>query len=238
MPLDAFLTAAGNTDAREEIFTSRLIYDLKIAAAHTRDYHLLNYYSDVDHDGFDAIFDDRNHVERTQLKTVIGETTSWETIRKYLLRPLATHWECFYPAHFNSPGVEGSVIVTEITVAGGNATVKYWFTNVLVIYAISQQILNRPHATRTAATNLLDDLRQGASTDRVTVTKGMCVQAATPAHLLALMGLHTDNGLQTNWRSMTVIHADHTIGNKQMQLPAPLADLPATILGMIQTSSG
>jgi hypothetical protein len=128
---------------------------------------LLSYYSDVDRDGFDAIFDDRDHVERTQLKKVIGGTTSWDTIRKYPLRPTTAHRDSFYPAHFSSPGVEGSVVVTEISVEFGNATLTYWFTHILVIYAISQQNLNRPAATRTTATNLLNELRHDASAARV-----------------------------------------------------------------------
>jgi hypothetical protein len=238
MPLTSFLGAAAHTHAREEIFSQRLIYDLKIAAAHTRDYHLLNYYSDVDHDGFDAVFDDRDHVERVQLKTVTGGTRSWDNIRKYVLRPAARRWEAFYPHHFNSWGVEGGVILTEIAVAGGIANVTYMFTDLYVIAGIAANVIPRHHSVRAAANTLIQNLGQGASSESVTVTKRMFVTASSPSHLLALMRLHTDAALATNWSGLMLIYADHYFGNGQLQLSAPLPQLGQTILQMLQTSSG
>jgi hypothetical protein len=73
MALKEFLAQESNTHFREELFNHKLLYDLKLATMKYRDYHLLTYFSDVDHDGFDVIFDDRDRIKKTQLKVVAAE---------------------------------------------------------------------------------------------------------------------------------------------------------------------
>ena len=76
MPLADSLRSQ-NTHAIEELFNYRLLYDLKLAAfAHG--YHLLTYYTDVDHDGFDVILDDRDYLRKIQLKTVAKDSSHTE----------------------------------------------------------------------------------------------------------------------------------------------------------------
>ncbi len=63
MSLEDYLNTNANLHAREELLNYRLLFDVKLAAAKIG-YHLLTYYSDVDHDGFDVIFDDRHTVRK------------------------------------------------------------------------------------------------------------------------------------------------------------------------------
>ena len=115
MPL-AQLLKEQNTHAIEELFNYRLLYDLKLAAF-DRGYHLLTYYTDVDHDGFDVILDDRDNLRKTQLKTVASDsgTKSWG-IHRSILRPVPNNFEPLgFNYDVNNPnwGVEGGVILID-----------------------------------------------------------------------------------------------------------------------------
>jgi hypothetical protein len=239
MPLHAFLKDAGNSHAREDIFNCRLLYDTKIAAGE-HGYHLRSYYSDVDHDGFDVILDDADRVVRLQLKTrlVPAKKARWDDIRKYVLRPVPRYWESFGLPFEASPGVEGGVIVMELTINGLTVNVRYGFTDVYILGLIAQNVINRHHTVRTAAKHLLTALGTGASNACVAVTKPMFVWAAAVDNLLSLMGLHSNSN--SNWRGMSLVYLDHTLGHGDVEMPAgnTTETLPGTILEMLGIAAG
>ncbi|WP_152051768.1 hypothetical protein [Tautonia marina] len=239
MPLVEYLQESGNSHAREEIFNCRLLYDTKVAAAE-RGYHLRSYYSDVDHDGFDAILDDADRVVRLQLKTLLNTSKKkrWDDIKKYVLRPVPRNWERFGYEPAASPGVEGAVVLMQLTVNGQNVSVQYNFTDIYIIAGIAQSIIDRHHTVRTASTNLLAAIGQGASNGQVAVSKEMFIPAATPGHLLSLMDLHSDTN--TNWRGLMLILADHLLGEGEMAMPAghTVETLSTTVVEMLKTASG
>ncbi len=80
--------AKENTDAREEVLNHRLHYDLKIAPAE-RDYHLLSYIADVDHDGFDVILDDRDNLRKIQLKSTVKKVSVFRPEIYFMVRQAA-----------------------------------------------------------------------------------------------------------------------------------------------------
>ena len=86
-PLREWMNEPKNMHVREAILMHRLCFDLQLAAAQ-RGYYLNTYYDDVDHDGFDLIFDDQDTIKKTQVKTVESEsaTQQW-AIHKRILRP-------------------------------------------------------------------------------------------------------------------------------------------------------
>ena len=64
----------------------RLFLDVKVAAAR-RGYYLNTYFDDVDHDGFDVIFDDQDYIKKIQVKSVgINNSTNSWSIHKRILR--------------------------------------------------------------------------------------------------------------------------------------------------------
>jgi len=85
--LEKWMKRKQNSHARECLLLHRLCFDLQLAAAR-RGYYLNTYYDDVDHDGFDVIFDDQDLLTKVQVKTSIvgGGATSWG-IRRRFLRP-------------------------------------------------------------------------------------------------------------------------------------------------------
>lgn len=223
MPLDDSLKTQ-NTHAIEELFNYRLLYDLKLAAF-VRGYHLLAYYTDVDHDGFDVILDDRDSLRKIQLKTVAktAGTQTWD-IHRSIIRPIAPNFE---PLGFNfdlsNPnwGVEGGVVLIEYEPKGEAINVRYYFTDIFVITAIALELLPHRHrATIIAANALRGDLFNGSSNSKIGVAKGLFIEAATPQHLLALIDLHSEHN--NGWRHAVRALASEQWGPKGMTLPGVL----------------
>jgi hypothetical protein len=191
-----------NTHAIEELFNYRLLYDLKLAAF-VRGYHLLTYYTDVDHDGFDVILDDRDYLRKIQLKTVAksASTQSWD-IHRSIIRPVPNNFE---PLGFNydveNPnwGVEGGVVLIEYEPKGEAIDVSYYFTDIFIITALSLGLLPHRHGgTVEAARALRADRFNETSNAKIGVAKGLFIEAATPQHWLALIGLHSEHS--NGWR--------------------------------------
>jgi hypothetical protein len=67
-PFETFLLTPANTHFREAILMHRLFLDVKLTAARNG-YYLSTYFDDVDHDGFDVIFDDKDYLKKTQVKS-------------------------------------------------------------------------------------------------------------------------------------------------------------------------
>lgn len=213
-----------NTHAIEELFNYRLLYDLKLAAF-VRGYHLLTYYTDVDHDGFDVILDDRDYLRKIQLKTVAkgAVTQTWE-IHRSIIRPIAPNFEALgFDFDLEKPnwGVEGGVVLIEYEPKGEALDVRYFFTDIYVITAIALELLPHRHGATVAAANTLRaDLFNGPSNSKIGVAKGLFIEAAAPQHLLALIGLHSEHN--NGWRHAVRALASDKWGPKGQILPSVL----------------
>ena len=207
MSTSDFLNEQSNSHAKEELFNHRLLYDLKLAAS-DRKYHLQSYYSDVDHDGFDVIFDDGDNLRKIQLKTVGRDSTknSWP-IHKSILRPLANNYEELGFNFDGNWGVEGGVVLVEYFIDELNAIqVKYFYTDIYIINGISLEVIPRHGNTRNAADNIRNDLQTGGSREQVMVPRGLFVKVASPQHLLCMLGMHSTlkySGWQRRIRSLS-----------------------------------
>jgi hypothetical protein len=61
--LQTFLLNPEHSHAKESILMNRLMYDIQLAAG-LRGYHIYSYTSNVDHEGFDIIFDDQDIIKK------------------------------------------------------------------------------------------------------------------------------------------------------------------------------
>jgi hypothetical protein len=243
MPLAEYLADGANSHSREEILTCRFLFDVKLAAA-TRGYHLLSHYSDVDHNGFDIILDDLLHVIRLQLKSVLHNAANpnpnWNDIQRFVLRPNVHSWETMGYVVGASPGAEGGVVLIELTFDNNNnLVISYFFSDVYMVTAVAEDIVQRHGNTRNAAMNVLIQLEVGASNDVVTLTKQMFVPAATPAHCLALMNFPSTVN-PTNWRGLIKVYANHVWGDASLPMMgfANADDMKPSILQMLRDASG
>lgn len=242
MGLSDYLETPANLHAREELFNYRLLFDVKLAAAH-HGYHLLTYYSDVDHDGFDIIFDDHHTVRKVQLKTVSSTktTSSWE-IHRSILRPERQNWErlgFYHPGvmHETDVGVEGGVILVEFDATDAQLPVAYYFTDIYVITAIALGHLDRLTTSIEAANNLRTDLPNGRLTDKIGVAKGLFVRAEGPSNLLSLLSMCSPH--RVNWQNRVVLSGQNSKwGPKPEMLPDMLAERIAEIPDALKQACG
>ncbi|WP_430454389.1 hypothetical protein [Rhodopirellula europaea] len=232
-----FFGESANTHAREDVYNHRFLYDLKVAAAN-RGYHLLSYSANVDHDGCDIVLDDRDSVERIQLKTKLlqSTTTRWNNIHKFLLRPSYRNWEKFGYEFDATHGVQGCVVLITIDSESPNAPVSYAFTNSIIIALIAAGLFGKSKGTVSAAGRILQSLSSGSSRECVAVTAEMFVEARNPDNLLALLNLHSQS--MTNWRQMCLRYISQTYGGATSDPNLPIDQLADTCLNMIADASG
>jgi hypothetical protein len=237
MSIAAFLSEPGNTHAREELLNYRLLFDMKLAAA-GRGYHLLTYYSDVDHDGFDVIFDDRDRLIKVQLKTVaVDSSTTSCVVHKSLIRPEVRNWETFGLVPGPSPGVEGGVVLMEYIAGDGTMDIAYYYTDIYIIALRMLGILSTRTETRRAAADLMAALQDGKSADKLSVARGLFVAAASPMNLLALMGLHSSHDYNWKMQAIWAIRAEQKLG-AEGELPAPPDVLRQTVVESLLRAAG
>jgi hypothetical protein len=228
MNLHTFLRESEQSHAREEILNHKLLFDLKLAAG-SCGYHLQNYYSDVDHDGFDLILDDAVNLRKIQLKSVghNATTSKWE-INRGLLRPMASNLESL-GFQLTSPqldggkicwGAEGGVILITYKVDKNNVLVTYRYTDIYIITAISLGILRRGAPTIKCANALRKLLPVGESTEKLEVNKGLFIKVSSPEHLLCLAGMKS--AIPRNWHFRVRALASEQWGPKQQMLPSSL----------------
>jgi hypothetical protein len=161
---------------------------MQIAAAH-REYFLEVYTGETDQDGFDIIFDDRDVLRKFQVKTVISDsTTSCWGVHKTILRPLPEHAEKleFEPSPEGS-GTEGGVILMEVNCDNPDLKVDYYYTDVFILRAFDLNVIKVPKSFK----SFYHKLQRGKSHDKIKVRKNILLNAKSPAHLLALAGLHS-----------------------------------------------
>lgn len=200
MALKEFLENPDFTHDRELMLMHKLIYDCRLVLARLED-RLQVFQGEVDHDGFDVMFDDRDQSKRFQVKTVFGGTTSWN-IHRSLLRPTA-EWADYY-GYDASPtgiGIGGGVILQEIDVRPADELlVHYSYTDLNIIRAFNLEIIKRPHAySQKTVVGLFQELRRGRGKETIPIARGAFVDAKGPAELLALAEFNTGVGGLWPW---------------------------------------
>jgi hypothetical protein len=225
--LRQWMCSPANLHAREAILMHRLSFDIQLAAAR-RGYYLNTYYDDVDHDGFDLIFDDQDTVKKTQVKTVEAQaaTGQWE-IHKRILRPSFEHLDKLgFESSPEGEGVEGGFLLMQFDTAVPGIGVKYFYTDLYVRLAFECDVIRRRHAARqTAVEDCLSALQRGLGHERVVVPWAMMLQATGPDELLALSGLHGRADFW--WKHHVFLIANHVRpqAHPEMLLPRPLPEL-------------
>jgi hypothetical protein len=121
------------------------------------------------------------------------------------------------------------MILTTVEAVGESIKVEYRYTEIMVLSVLWNGIINRPQPQHDRLRHLRRDL-ESESTGSVEVPWSAFVPAATPAKLLAIMGLHCH--VQSNWRSHMSCLLKHT--NLQGELSAPAAVLKQKITDEIR----
>lgn len=192
--LKKFLQDPNNSHAKESILMNRLIYDFKLAAS-LNGYHLESYTSDVDHEGFDIIFDDQDQIKKLQVKTVLknASTSSWN-IHKRLIRPQLYFIDKLgFDCPATGAGVQGGVILMELDPSGSSIEVKYYYTDIIIIVAFYLEIIFRTHqASNEAVKRVYGDLHKGISHEKVLIPKSCFLCTKNPEQILALAGFHNN----------------------------------------------
>ena len=228
MDIAKFLLESTQSHAREEILNHKLLFDLKVAAGECG-YHLQNYHSDVDHDGFDLVLDDGVNLRKVQLKSIghKAKAAKWE-IHRGLLRPTANNLESL-GFQYKSPqfddgsicwGAEGGVILIVYKVNGSEVEVTYRYTDTYIISAISLGLLKRGNPTVTVANGVRQDLPKGKANQKLEIKKGLFVKAATPGNLLCLLGMASP--IKRNWQIRIRALASEEWGPKGEMLASKL----------------
>ncbi|MDE2388711.1 MAG: hypothetical protein KGN35_06460 [Betaproteobacteria bacterium] len=208
--LKKFLKDAKNMHAREVILLHRFLYDIKLEAARNS-YYLNSYFDDIDHDGFDVIFDDQDYIKKIQLKSVVGKSTKSWSIHKKLLRPSRyllsiLGFEC-------SPigeGTEGGVILIEFQEKNEDLEIFYYYTDVFVLLAFECKIIRRKHnKSQKAVIDCLAKLRQGLGSEMMSVPKAAFIKSKNIDSLMSLMGLH--NNAQSSWKDSVIKIANNIL---------------------------
>ncbi len=191
--LRSFLKEAANSTARESLIGFRISYDLKLMAA-LKGYDLRIYTPDVDRDGFDIILDDKDREVKIQLKTVLDNSTTqrWP-IHKTMLRPSYEFCEELgFECSPEGTGMQGGIILIELSPGIDSLDVTYYYTDILVITALRLRIVNKsPKIQEKTFCSFYRKIMSGTSHDKINVPKSFFVKAKTPDHLLGLMGLHS-----------------------------------------------
>ena len=223
--LEAFLSNAGNSHARESILMHRLIYDLQMAAAFNG-YHLKSYVYDVDHNGYDLILDNDEFTKKIQFKSVLStsQTDSWR-IKKGILRPNLKIAEYLSFANsYESIGLQGGAIIINVTLVGSSVNIRYYSTDILIIMAFKLRIISlKLMSSQQAIDKLFGRLWIGNFHEAVSVPKSAFLEVKSPEDILALTGFPNSRS-SNDWIYHFWLVANHEIGgrSKTINLPAPI----------------
>lgn len=197
MTLQTFLSDPGRSKSREYVLTTRLVFDLTVAAA-AGGYNLLVYLPTVDCDGVDVIFDDGYRVVPIQLKSIVkgGKASDW-SVHRTLLRPKPEATE-LYGFETSPTGRGGGVILTTVeAVDEATLDVAYAYTDIDVLSAIWFGILDCPDPQNKRLQQLRKEL-QSDPKGSVDLPRSAFLRARSPQHLLAVMGL--TSCFERSWR--------------------------------------
>ena len=171
MTLTDFLKDSENFVTREKIFLDRIMFDLKLAAAHAR-IPLQIFTPDVDRDGYDIIVDDADLERRFQLKSLLksSATASWN-IHKRLLRPTMYNAPSLgFEVSPEGVGIEGGVILIHIDDCDPSCPVAYSYTDIFVLTALAGGLVVPGQNNRAEqAREVLTRLHRGSGKDRVEI---------------------------------------------------------------------
>ncbi len=222
--LRSFLKYPANSTTKESLIGYRIFYDLKLMAA-LKGYDLRINTPDVDRDGFDIILDDKDREVKIQLKTVLDDskTQCW-SIHKTLLRPRSELCEKLgFEDSPSGTGIQGGIILVELSPKIDSLDVTYYYTDILVITALRLLIVNKsPKIQEKTFRSFYQEIAIGTSHDKINVRKSFFVKAKTPDHLLGLMGLHSTS--RVGWSHLIAIAEDHFLG------PVNNPDIPIPFL--------
>lgn len=211
--------------AREEILMHRLLLDIKTCAAR-RSYYLNSYFDNVDHDGFDVIFDDKDYIKKIQVKTVQkkGTTKTW-AVHKRLLRP---SWGLVEKLGFESSafgeGSEGGVVLIEFWDDGQELRADYYYTDTFILTLFSCELIKRSTSRQQkSVVDFCRSLRQGSGKELTPVPKAAFLKARGATELLSLMGLHSLSS--SGWKHQLIVLASNIFGIQPMPMAAPEENL-------------
>jgi len=193
MGLTEFLKQDEFLHDREAMLMHKLIFDCRLVLAKL-DSRLQVLTGEVDHDGFDVVFDDSDNWKRFQVKAAFGDTATWD-IHKRLLRPTSDTADYFgYESSPTGIGLGGGVILQELNVtAAGDLAVKYCYTDLDILRAFNLGIIKRDHPRSfQVVSSLFQTLKEGYGT--ISIARGAFLEAKGPAELLALAGFNTGDG--------------------------------------------
>jgi hypothetical protein len=225
--LSKFLKSPGYSKARELLLTSKIKYDMLLAAA-VRGYDLLIYTPTVDCDGFDLIFDDRLTLVPIQLKSVFVDTNNikkcrkrpkdrWEIHRK-LIRPQFSNLEGFRLHSPSYGGRGGGILLVDIKEEhhGESLEISYFYSDFLIIHLFLENLIQPkkipPFKIDALKYEIIDQMD-----GKFNLPKWAFVKAKSPEHLLALAGLSSRVG--SLWREhMNGLLSCKNIPNYQLAL--------------------
>lgn len=219
MGLKQFLEQDGFSHDREAMLMHKLVFDCRLALA-KRNSRLQVLTGEVDHDGFDVVFDDGDLGKRFQVKAAFGSTATWE-IHKRLLRPTSDIADYFgYEASPEGIGLGGGVILQKVEVTlNGDLAVKYCYTDLDILRAFNLGIIKRKHGnSNKAVRGLFQALKQGYGT--ISIPRGAFLEARGPDELLALAGFNTSECGPWIWWLRNLSAMDGFVLSKDIMLPA------------------
>ena len=191
-------------------------------------YYLNTYYDDVDHDGFDLIFDDQDTLKKMQVKTVDSKarTGKWD-IHKRILRPSFEHIDKlgFEPSP-EGDGVEGGFILMQFDASDRRVKVRYFYTDLYVWLAFDCGVIRRRHSgSQEAVQSCIKKLQRGLGDERVSVPRALLLEAKGPHELLALSGFYSLAPF--DWKDHVFIIANHErpYAPRERKLPRDLPHL-------------
>ena len=192
MAIADFFKEKENSVTREKLFLNKIMFDLKLAAAHA-EVPLQIFTPDVDRDGYDIIVDDADAERRFQLKSVLASSTtaSWD-IYKRLLRPTVYNVHALgFAMSPEGVGIEGGVILIHIDDGNPDCPVVYSYTDVFILTAMANGLLVPSQVNRTnQAHSVLAGLHEGSGRDSIRLPKGIFVKLRSPSALLSIGGFH------------------------------------------------
>jgi hypothetical protein len=207
MGLKEFLQEPEFYHDREAMLVHHFIYESRLALARLGS-RLQVLKGEVDHDGYDLVFDDGDLWKRLQLKTVFSDTASW-SIHKRFLRPTPELADYF--GIESSPegiGLAGGVVLQELKLdEKDQLTSSYYYTDIFIIRALALGFIE-PDTGCSRAVSESAWLRLQRGYDRISLNKGTFLKAKDATGLLGLAGFAVPGiGPWLYWIKILSIHS-------------------------------
>jgi hypothetical protein len=218
MGLDAFLRTPGFLHDREAMLMHKLIYDCRLALAE-KECRLQVLTGEVDHDGYDVVFDDGDYRKQFQVKVVYSGITTWSLHRR-LFRPTPDLADWF--AFESSPegiGIDGGFILQELDISPSNELiVKYHYTDLFVLRAFDFGLISTDKPEKDEVVRaLFYDLKKGHG--NIDIPKTALVPVKNATDLLDLAGFVMSNSsLWRGWlKNVSGLHG--WVSDKDIKMP-------------------